>query len=443
MRVFRGTTTGDLAVPAILSMALLLVAAGCTGKPSGPADSPVVPVQQPLPATVGSMLGSYSGSIVAIQQVSLAPRVSGQIVALHADVGSEVKAGDALAALDGGVLQAQLFQAQTALQSAQARLGQMLAGPRSADLAAASSALDAAQTKLTLMLQPSLADLAAADSALVAAQASAQNAESAVANARATLLGHIFTACSTFNSYGVPCNAIELPFTPDVVNAISSSLTSRGGAPDVTIGARTIAMLNANESLKSALTSVTVTEASLRAARAKRDTVRNPPPAELAAQRSAVELARANLESKQQPNTEADVQAARAGVAQAQALLAVARANVDQTVITAPFDGVVAQRLLSIGAVATPQTPVFVIVGRAVEVRLAVEDLIASRIHRGDQVDVTVSAFSGKAFKGEVSIVSPIGDVRTHLVDVHVVVRDPEAKLRSGMAAQVGLMVAP
>ena len=444
MRTFWRGAVGSLAVYILLAFTALVVASGCTEEkeaPSAPVSVPT-PVQQALPATVGSMLGSYSGGVVAIQQVSLSPRMSGQIVALHVDMGSEVRAGDALAVLDAGVLQAQLFQAQAALQSAQARLEQILAGPRASDLASARSALEAAETKLMLMLNPSAVDVAVAEAALASAQASAQNAESAAANARSALLGHIFAACATFTSVGVPCSNVVLPMPQGVVDGISSSLTSKVGAIDAAIGARTVAMLNANESLKSALVSVTVAEAALRAAQVKREAVRNPLAVELAAQRSAVEQARGNLEARQQPITEADVQAARAGVAQAQASLAVARANVEQTVIAAPFDGTIAQRMLSAGAVATAQTPVFTLVGRAVEIRLAVEDNIAARVRRGDKADVSVSAVPGKSFGGEVSIVSPIADARTHLVDVHVLVRDPEALLKPGMAARVVLTAA-
>jgi hypothetical protein len=54
-------------------------------------------------------------------------------------------------------------------------------------------------------------------------------------------------------------------------------------------------------------------------------------------------------------------------------------------------------------------------------------------------VEVSVGAFS-KTFSGQVAAVAPIGDARTHLFDVRVLVDDPEALLRAGMAARVGLL---
>ena len=50
------------------------------------------------------------------------------------------------------------------------------------------------------------------------------------------------------------------------------------------------------------------------------------------------------MQSKQDAYTDADLQAAVAGVAQAEAAVALAQANLDQTTVVAPFDGVIGSR---------------------------------------------------------------------------------------------------
>ena len=70
---------------------------------------------------------------------------------------------------------------------------------------------------------------------------------------------------------------------------------------------------------------------------------------DLAQQSSVVDQMMAQLQSKQDAYTDADLQAAVATVAQAEAAVALAQANLDQTTVVAPFDGVIATRLLTSG----------------------------------------------------------------------------------------------
>jgi HlyD family secretion protein len=336
------------------------------------------------------------------------------------------------------------LQAQAAVQSAQARVNLMLAGARPSDVVAAQAQLDAAQAKLTQFLSPSPTEIAAAESALTAAQVALQNAESTAANARSTLVSHVYLNCSLWGFNQTACHTANaaFPLRPEVVDTVSASLRVSVGALNTDSGNRAVALLNANTSYKNALANVTAAEEALRAAQAKRQALDNPPAADVAALRSAVETARSNLENKLNPYTDADVQTARAALSQAQAALTVARSNLDQTVLRAPFDGVISARLLSAGAVASPTTPVLTLIGHAVEVHIAAEDVVAAQLKPGHPVEVSVGAFSGKTFRGEVAAVAPTGDARTHLFDVRVLVNDPDAQLRAGMAARVGLLAA-
>ena len=95
---------------------------------------------------------------------------------------------------------------------------------------------------------------------------------------------------------------------------------------------------------------------------------------DLGQQQAVVDGLLAQLQAKQAPYTDVDLQAAVAAVAQAEAQVALAQANLDQTTVVAPFDGVVSQRLLTAGALASASAPIVVLTSNAVEVHVTVEE---------------------------------------------------------------------
>lgn len=124
------------------------------------------PIQQRL---------TYSGDLVAARQITVLPKVSGQIQDLPVGLGSPVKAGDVLATLDPRTTQTQVQQAQAGLVQAQAKLTSMQAGPRQEDVAAANATLAIQQAKLTSMqAQGRAEDFASAQSALQMQQSKAR-----------------------------------------------------------------------------------------------------------------------------------------------------------------------------------------------------------------------------------------------------------------------------
>ena len=437
----------------IVALVLLVAAAGgywwlggsplaaLTATPSAtPAVAGPVPVQvQPVRAAPIRSLVTYSGAIQPSSQVNVSPRAVGQIQSVRVEVGATVRAGDPLAQLDPGTLAAQVQQAQAALSSAQARLDLLLAGAKPVDVSAAQAALDAAQTRLAQLISPSASDISAADAAVAAATATAGNTDAAVVNAKATLLGNIFTLCTSWGGFGIPCGTFTIPLPSDVTDAVASSLTTFIGSIGSTPAPNAVAVLQSNSNYIIALNNATSAKQALLAAQAKRDLLKNPTPADIAAQRSLAEAARSTLQTRQTPYTDADIEAARSTVAQTQAQLALARANLDQTTIVAPFDGVVAQKLLDVGATVTAQTPIFVLITKALESHLTVDEARVGQLRPGMDAELTVPAFPGKTFRAKIA---PQGDARAHTFDVKVLMDDPDGQLRPGMFAQLAIILA-
>ncbi|MGE3857808.1 MAG: efflux RND transporter periplasmic adaptor subunit, partial [Dehalococcoidia bacterium] len=161
--------------------------------------------------------------------------------------------------------------------------------------------------------------------------------------------------------------------------------------------------------------------------------------ADLAAAEAQVEVARDGLANRLTPYTSADLQAADAAIARAAAQVAITEANLARTAIVAPFDGVVAQRLVEPGANVTAQTPILVVVARGAQVQVTLRDTDAADIRPGTPVEVTTPE-NRTPVTGRVLIVAPVGDVRAHTLEVRVSADNPAGTMRPGTLAQVRLI---
>ncbi|HEX8968090.1 MAG TPA: efflux RND transporter periplasmic adaptor subunit, partial [Chloroflexota bacterium] len=158
---------------------------------------------------------------------------------------------------------------------------------------------------------------------------------------------------------------------------------------------------------------------------------------DLAQQQAVVDQMVANLQGKQDAYTDADLQAAVAGVAQAEAAVSLAQANLDQMTVLAPFDGVVGSKSLTVGAFATPSTPILALSSTGVEVHVTVEEAQLAQIRPGLDVQLGVPAYPGETFPARVVTVAPAGDPRAHTFDAKIVPSTQDQRLLPGMFAQV------
>ena len=426
----------------VVAGAVVLVRRSSSTPATTAASGAPVPVQVVAAKTgpIRTVL-TYSGAIQSSQQVSLAPRLAGQLASITVDVGATVRPGDVLATLDPGTLPSQLLQAQASLQSAQARLQLMLDGPRSADVAAAEAALAAADAKLKQLLNPSPSDLSAAESTLTTAQTTLTAAQVSAATTRNSLLAALSTFCNVYNAVYVKCES-EIPIPQNDILKLQEHIRTNSAYAVSSGGTTGVALITANNAYVGSLNSIAGAQAAFAAAQDKYSLVRNPSPSDVAAQRSLVETARATLETRKLPYTDADIAGARAAVAAAQAGVASARTSLDQTSVTAPFEGVIAQKLLEVGATVSAQTPIFVLVAKAVESHLTVDEARIGLIRPDMDAEVTVPAFPNRTFKGKIATIAPMGDARAHTFDVKVFAEDRESLLKPGMFAQVSVIAA-
>ena len=105
--------------------------------------------------------------------------------------------------------------------------------------------------------------------------------------------------------------------------------------------------------------------------------------------------------------------------------------------IKAPFDGVVAERMVEVGDMAAPGRPLFVIEDTSkVKIEGQVPESVASELVVGDRVVVQIGDRWDQA---ELSELLPTADPRSRTFTVRALLDNPERQLRSGMFARLTL----
>jgi len=393
---------------------------------------------------------------------------------------------------------AQLQAAEAQLQAARVRLEQIKAGPREEDVRAQQAALDQAKTRFAQLtdapkVRPE--DLRAAEIEVQRQQANLDKARADLETLRARGIG------STQSGAAAPTQAVfdqmiasaeatvraneaalraaqnnleklkntgptpwDLRLAELQVHQAMANLDKLRNVSPFDIKSAEAAVAQAEAAVAQQRAAVAVAEAQLdllkaptpfdvkaaeeavNQAQANLEKLLKPNPFDVAAAQAAVDQAQANLNLRMHPYTDNDRAAAEAAVAQAraaveQALAAVEiqRAALNDAFITAPFDGIVADRLLTEGAISSANSPILTLISKEMEVVLNIEESVIGRIREGMGVKLTAPAYPGEQFSGTVSFIGLSADTRSRTFTVKVTPNDPERKLRPGMSVQVKL----
>jgi RND family efflux transporter MFP subunit len=141
--------------------------------------------------------------------------------------------------------------------------------------------------------------------------------------------------------------------------------------------------------------------------------------------------------------TERQYEVARNTAAQQYQSLMAARARVTvadkalaDTVVRAPFAGIVGERLVSLGDYVTRGTKVASVVRvDPLRVELTVPEQYVASVQAGRAVTFTVDAYPGETFTGQVRYVSPAVTAATRALTVEAVVPNPDRRLKPGFFA--------
>jgi RND family efflux transporter MFP subunit len=302
-------------------------------------------------------------------------------------------------------------QAQAGLDTAQARLQALKNGPRpevvtqlQLAVSQAKNSLYAAQTSRDAICGPSAtsAPCKSADSAVDAAQTgvdlAAQNLKTQTAPPTQTDLQQaqaaVDQAQSALDLAKRPYTAQDLKTAQDAVNQASQAL---------------------------ALAKTPYTDEDVRQAQ------------------NAVAVAEQQLALAQQPYTDQDLESAQAGVAQAQAGVDQAQQSVKDTAVTSPIDGVITQKLLDVGALASTAQPLVSVATSGLKITVSAADDQVANLTIGSIASVTGSTLGTEVIPAKITNISPSGNTQNRTFAVDLVPDNTVAALRPGMFVQVTL----
>ena len=130
----------------------------------------------------------------------------------------------------------------------------------------------------------------------------------------------------------------------------------------------------------------------------------------------------------------------RAQILSSRENLAMAEQKLSDTVIIAPFSGLIVKRFINQGEFVStmPPSPLFLMMNiDKVKTEIGLPEVHIARIHIGNPVDITVDTYPGSIFKGTVSTINPMVDPVSRAFTVKVGISNKDHRLKPGMFARV------
>ena len=361
-------------------VAALLAVFGCTQAPPTQPEAPfVLPVSVVSPA-IGNLeqKTAYIGRVNPALSVQVVPMVGGEVIAVHANAGDTVKAGDLLFEVDSTEIKLAIRQAEAGIGVIQANLALSRGTSYESQLMSVTNALDQAQSNKKWTQDTYDNYDKTFDATRRTLYNSKQRAEAAGAAARTTY-ENMRTAEAAGTVFTFADGTTAVPTRAQVDAAQATHLAAQTGAQTAS---------NAYEQYKDSYESQynqltkTLDQAQLG----------------LNAAQQSYELISSGRALQEQTAV------LQAQVKQAQAGAEIARQKLSYTKVTSPIDGIVEQKNVSLYNMASPSSPAFVISRFDVmEVNFSVSAHTAGQLRLGDAVAVEYGQVHTNAHISEIA----------------------------------------
>ena len=379
------------------------------------------------------------------EEISVAAEIGGRIEAITVEEGNTVTAGQEIVRLDRTMINAQIAQAQAALDTAKSQLTQIKNGPRASDVSAAKVAIDAAQQNYDkLRAGGTASDVAAAQAAVDAAT---KNFDKVRAGLTADQLGQL---------------KAQVDSAKAALDQAQAAYDRAGGTSNPNIGQlpQSLALQQATNAYKAATSALNdalshPTASELAAAKSQVDQAQaalarlTPDTAQLAAAKSQVDQAQAALE-RLTPTTDS-ITVVENQVKQAESALSVLQVQLAKMTLKSPVSGIVTRRVAHTGEIAAPNATLLSVTNLdTVKLTIYVPENQVGLIKIGDTIPVQVDSFPGKIFQGTVIFKSTQAEFTPRNVQtkserintvfaVRLQIANPNLELSPGMPADATL----
>lgn len=338
---------------------------------------------------------SASGKVVPIQSVNLSPKNSGILAQLLVEQGDKVEQGQIIARMDDSNLQAQLSKARANLAQVRAQLAEARAGTRPEEIAQSRARLNQARAQLNQARTGNRPEeIAQAQAQVEAARARVNLTSSRVQRNR-----------NLASSGAISLDALDEVIADDR-SAKANLLEVQRRLIDLKSGSRT---------------------------------------EEIDQKKAAVAEQEQALQQLQNGSRPEQIDQFEASVAAAQSELKAVQVQLDDTIIRAPFSGIITQKYATVGAFVTPTTSAsntasatsssIVAVSRGLEVLAQVPEVDIGQVKQGRIVEIVADAYPNQVFKGKVRLISPEAVVEQNVTSfqVRIILTTGQEQLKSGM----------
>lgn len=401
---------------------------------------------------------SVTGRVIPAKDASLAFERSGKVASVAVRVGDAVTAGKTLVRLENADAVAAVLQAEALAKVASAQFAEAQRGSRPEEITLAEVKVkNATQTRVDAL--QGLAD--SVQQAYTYADDAVRNKADQFFNNPSSNAPQLTVPVSDFQ-LKTDIQTARYALTPLLTTwkaavqqgaeeaeliALSNSSVTYLSRVQVFLDKVSIAVnaLTANSTLTQ--TTIDGYKASIATARtnvnAATDTL-NTAIAALNTTDSNLAVAQQELALKKAGSTKEAITAAQAKVAEADAAVLNAQAQLAKTYLTAPFDGVVTKVDAKVGEIAAANTPqIFLISGGEFEIEANIPEADIAKLAVGDQAQTTLDAYgSDVVFVSHVSRIDPaetiVDNVATYKVTLRFAAAD--ARIKSGMTANIDVL---
>ncbi len=391
-----------------------------------------------LSATVVS-----AGNIASHRTVDLTFGQSGTVSKINVKVGDHVKTGDVLAELDAADLDLQLRSAQVSVKNAQNQLAQTKNPNTEQDIANARAQLESAQAAYDKVAAGvSQAKLVSAQAQLASAQASY---DAAIKSANSTD-SSLVSASASFEKARIAVQQAQAAYDKvswrgDVgMSSESQSLQTATIEYEVAKANYESMVATSKTDTDSKIASAA---ASLRSAQANFEDVKGSvTESDLASAQSSLTQAKNNLSTLLAGPDANSLDTAQNGVESAQIGLDQVKLKLQQTLVVAPFDGVVTAVNCKIGQAASG-TAVSMADLDHLDIVINMAEVDVNKVKVGQKAEITLDAVSDLAVTGAVSLIAPAGTLTQGVVNypVTVALTNITDTVKTGMTANVNIIV--
>ncbi len=377
----------------IVLLGLRLVGRGLVATRSSQSDW----VTQSVERSTVPVVITANGTVEGARSINVSPQSSGVIEALRVEEGDRVSQGQVIALMDDDNLQGELLQIRGQLAQQQANLDKLVAGSRPEEIARAEAQLVEAEAQLAELRSGSRSqEIAQAEARLQQSEATLEQREAALQRYEA--------------------------------------LYQQGAISREEVDQRRTDRNVAQAQVEEAAEGLALQNAGTRSEQIEQAAAR-------------VEQQRQTVAELKAGNRSEDIAQAQAQVQSAEGTLQTIQAQLDDTRVTAPFDGIVNEIYAEVGSFVSPSTSVssaassssssiLMLSSREYQVVVNLPESQISRVQKGQPVTFTADAFPGETFSGKVDQIAVQASVTQNVTSFEVRVSVDEAdaeQLRIGM----------